>query len=124
MTRLNQYIVGVLVLAPILFIVTVMLCLYLASVEDQGLVTTPDPLWLKIAFGVAFPMQYFLPDNGFPGLDDRTNAHIDFMVMFINSALWGFLLVFLFRLVARFITVRITKKKEVKIPPINGLNAN
>src|SRR6516162_4275931 len=126
MTRRNQYIAGVLVLAPLWFIASFVLMLMLVDAEDPGLpigeIVThvdgheivsmdpnykgdhrgqfpPVPLWLKTANVIAMPVAYILPQDGFSGLSDHANGLVFFLAMFVSSVLWGFLIVFKFRLV-------------------------
>ena len=137
MARRDQYIAGALVFAPLWFILSSYLIMRLLAAEDPGLpigeIATyvngheivsfdpnykgehqgefpPVPLWLKVAVGVTFPMSYLWPENGFPSLSDNANGMLVLMMMVANSVLWGFILVFLFRLVARLFT---RKKCEV-----------
>jgi len=133
MIRRNQYLVGVLVFAPLWFIASLALMFRLLAAEDPGLpigeISThvngheivsfdpnykgmhqgefpPVPLWLKIAFGIACPTFYLLPENGFSSLSDHANGGLFFLMMIVNSILWGFILVFLFRFVARLFLTR------------------
>lgn len=128
MTRRKQYLVGVTVFAPLWFFVSLVLMMELIGAEDPGLrigeIIThvdgheivsydpnykgehqgefpPVPAWLKVANGVACPLFYVLPENGFGGLSDHANGLLCLFVMVANSIIWGFILVFLFRLVAR-----------------------
>jgi hypothetical protein len=128
MTPRSQYLAGILVFAPLWFIASWVLMMRLIAAEDPGLpigeIAThvdgheivsydpnykgehqgeflPVPVWLKIAYGVACPLFYVLPENGFHGLSDHANGMLVLMVMVANSIMWGFMLVFLFRLVRR-----------------------
>jgi hypothetical protein len=128
MTRRNQYIVGVGVITPLWFVASFMLAMRLLAAEDPGLpigeIATyvdgheivsmdpnykgehrgefpPVPLWLKTANVIAMPVVYVLPQDGFRGLSDHANGFMFLFGMFVSSVLWGFLIVFIFRLVAR-----------------------
>jgi Na+-driven multidrug efflux pump len=110
MTRRLQYFFGVLVITPVWFAVSFWLTLMMAGAEDTMPQDLPVPLWLKSAFSIFVPVYYLLPDS-FPGLSDRAGAHVFMLAMLIDSALSAFVLIFLFRLVARFFTA---KKREVE----------
>ena len=71
---------------------------------------TTVPLWLKIACAVAYPVRYLLPESGITGLSDRANGELGLLMMVVNSILWAFALVFLFRFLARLFSAR---KREV-----------
>jgi hypothetical protein len=81
--------------------------------EHQGELP-PEPLWPKIAFVVAYPMQYLLPEDGFVGLPEHANAQLSLFLMFVNSVLWAILMVFLFRRLAS----RIRRRRPV--PAVAG----
>jgi hypothetical protein len=134
MTRRNQYIVGVGVITPLWLVASFMLAMRLLAAEDPGLpigeIATyvdgheivsfdpnykgghqgefpPVPLWLKTANVIAMPVIYVLPEDGFRGLSDHANGFMFLFAMFVSSVLWGFLIVFISRLVAR--SFRVTK---------------
>jgi hypothetical protein len=129
MTRRNQYIAGVVVITPLWFVASFMLAMRLLAALDPGLpigeIATyvdgreivsfdpnykgkhqgefaPVPLWLKTANVIAMPVVYILPEDGFKGLSDHANGLLFFLGIFASSVLWGFLIVFSFRFVARF----------------------
>lgn len=87
-----------------------------------GVADTTDvrivPLWLKISWDIAlFPsnfIEYLIGLGGFDfsRLPDRVAASISFLVMFVNSGLWGFFLYLLFRRMARCFTVDGLRKSE------------
>jgi len=133
MTRPIQYLAGVLVFAPLWLIASFVLMLRLIAAEDPGLpigeIAThvdgheivsfdpnykgehrgefpPVPGWLKVAYGIAYPLSYVLPESGFHDLSDHANGMLYFLAMVANSILWGLILVFLFRFAARFSNVR------------------
>jgi hypothetical protein len=130
MTRRNQYIAGVVVITPLWFIASFILAMRLVAALDPGLpigeiATYVDgheivsfdpnykgkhqgefpsvPLWLKTANVIAMPVVYVLPEDGFKGLSDHANGLLFFLGIFVSSILWGFLIVFLFRFVARLL---------------------
>lgn len=136
MTRRKQYLAGVSLIAPLWFVLSFVLMMSLIDAEDPGLPIgeiaayvdgqeivsfdpnykgqhrgefPPVPLSLKVAFGVAYPMYYLLPTNGFPGLSDHAGAMLVLFMMAANSIVWGFVLVFLFRFVAR----RSRRRREI-----------
>jgi hypothetical protein len=131
--RKQQYLFGVLVFAPLWFIATFALMMKLLAAEDPGLPIgeiskyvdgheivsfdpnykgthqgefPPVPSWLKVAVGIAYPIFYVLPENGFSNLSDHANGTLFLLMMFLNSILWGFALVFLIRFIARLFPVR------------------
>ncbi len=77
----------------------------MAGAEDTMPQDLPVPLWLKAAFSIFVPVDYILPDS-FPGLSDQANSAIFMLAMLVNSALAAFLFIFIFRLVARFLTFK------------------
>jgi len=123
----HPYVTAALVLTPLWFVASFILMLRLVDAEDPGRVIgevvthvdgheihsfdpnykgehqgelPPEPLWPKIAFVVAYPMQYLLPEDGFVGLPEHANAQLSLFLMFVNSVLWAILMVFLFRRLA------------------------
>ena len=137
MTRRRQYLAGVSVFAPVWFIASLILMMELIGAEDPGLpigeIVThvdgheivsydpnykgehqgefpPVPVWLKVAFGIACPVFYVLPENGFRDLSDHANGLLCLLVIVTSSIMWGFILVFLCRFVARLFS---RKKYEV-----------
>jgi hypothetical protein len=80
--------------------------------EHQG-EFPPVPLWLKTANVIAMPVDYILPRDGIKGLSDNANGFLGLLGMFLSSVLWGFLIVFIFRLVARpFAVAKIRESHE------------
>jgi len=137
MTRRSQYLAGVSVFAPLWFVASFILMMRLITAEDPGLpigeIVThvdgheivsfdpnykgdhqgefpPVPVWLRVAYGIACPLFYILPENGFHFFSDHANGMMYLLVMVANSIMWGFILVFLFRFMARFFS---RKKYEV-----------
>jgi hypothetical protein len=104
------YLLGVSAIAPVWFAVTFYLCMMLISIADTTDMRTTVPLWLKIACAVAYPVRYLLPENGFTGLSDDASGRLFLLVMIVNSILWGFVIVFLFRFVAGLFSAR---KREI-----------
>jgi hypothetical protein len=111
MTRRVQYVAGVLVIAPVWFALSFFLSLALAGAEDNMDMSAPVPLWLRAACGVAFfPMRYLMSwDKPPPGFSDHAFAAYGMLGFLINGVFWGFLLVFLYRSVARYTAA---KKRE------------
>ena len=120
-------------ITPLWLVASFMLAMELVGAEDPGLpigeiVTHVDghetvsmdpnykgdhqgefprvPLWLKTANGVAMPVAYILPKDGFRGLSVHANGFMFLFAMFVSSIFWGFLIVFMFRLVARTFHVK------------------
>ncbi len=102
MTRRVQYFVGVTVIAPVWLGLSIWLTIMMAGAEDTMPLDLPVPLWLKLSFGVAVPVHYLLPDS--------LSLAWAMFAMLLNSILWGFVLVFFLRLVARKFGA---KKREV-----------
>jgi hypothetical protein len=104
MTRRNQYLAGVSMIALVWLLASIVLTLMLAGANDTMHPDVPAPVWLNVAFRVACPMNYLLsyllPLDGLSGL-------LFWPVMIINSVIWGFLIVFSFRLVARLLKMRV-----------------
>jgi hypothetical protein len=96
MNRRNQYLLGVFAIAPVWFAISICLCRMLARVADSTDMGTV-PLWLKAACAVAYPISFLLPEDGFANLSERANDVVGLCLMLANSILWGFVLVFLFR---------------------------
>jgi len=111
MTRREQYFVGVLVVAPLWFIASLMLGMKLLNAEDPGQVIgeivthvdgheihsfdpnykgkhqgelPPVPVWLKVANSIASPVLYLLPDS-FPGLSDGACLVVFLSAIFAKS---------------------------------------
>jgi hypothetical protein len=128
MNRREQYIVGVGMIIPLWLIASFILWMACVDAEDPGLpigeivthtdageFVSPDPnykgehqgefppvpLWLKAANLIAIPVDYLLPHDGFKALPEHANCDLFFLGMFASSVLWGFLIVFIFRVVAR-----------------------
>ena len=78
----------------------------LISIADTTDMRTTVPMWLKIACAVAYPLRYLLPEDGFTSLSEHANGRLCLLAMVLNSILWGFVLVFLFRFVARLLSAR------------------
>jgi hypothetical protein len=107
MIKLNKILIAgsfVTAITIIWFVISVYLTLLLAAANDTLGQGPPAPLWFTVLCTIAlFPLSLF-GDFQIPFVSDRTAAHIDFLLMFINSVLWGLLWYFLFRNVARFFT--------------------
>src|SRR5271167_3430779 len=128
MTRRNQYATGVAVIIPLRLVASFMLMMRLLGAEDPGLpigeIATyvdghemvsydpnykgkhqgefpPVPVWLKTANVIAMPVLYILPEDWFKGLPDSTCYLLHLLEFLISGVLWGSLIVFIFRLVAR-----------------------
>jgi hypothetical protein len=101
MNRRNQYLLGVFAVAPVWFAISICLCRMLDRVTVTSDMETTASWWLKLACGAAYPVRYLLPEDGFAGLSERANDELGLFLMLVNSILWGFLLVFLFRFGAR-----------------------
>jgi hypothetical protein len=96
MTRRFQYFAGLVWIVPTVWLLSLFLSLDLAGWDDSiGL--SPVPLWLRIADSVVFPMKCLVPDNPYFPKYDHIYGMICMLVMFINSVLWSFVLVYLFR---------------------------
>lgn len=109
MTRRFQYFAGLVWIAPAIWLLSFALTLDLAGWEDS-IGHSQVPLSLRVADSVVFPLQYLVPDNPFFPKYDHVYGEICMLVMFINSVLWGFVLVCLFRFVARLVK---SKKRVV-----------
>jgi hypothetical protein len=100
MTRRVQYLIGVSVIAPIWFIISIVLALMLTGAEDNMDMNATVPLGLQVACAVIlFPMGYLLDFGPPPGFSEKAFVATG---IFINALFWGFALVFLYRLIARF----------------------
>jgi hypothetical protein len=111
MTRRVHHLAGVLVIAPLWFTLSLILTLALAGAEDNTDMSAPVPLWLRAACSVVdFPLLD-LPVWGKPpmGVSDHAFAEYAMLASLINGVFWGLLMVFLYRLVGRFIKA---KKRE------------
>ena len=120
MTRRSQYIVGVSVITLVWFVLTIYLGSMSASIADTTDVRTSVPLWLKIASSVAlFPLDlimFLMSLTGIGGFNvpDRYYVPVGALFLFLvfaNSLLWGFALVFLFRFLVR---LGVVKKGKIK----------
>ena len=109
MTRRFQYFAGLVWITPAIWLLSLFLTLDLAGWEDT-IGPSPVPLWLRVADSVVFPMQYLMPDNPYFPKYDHVYGVICMLVMFINSVFWGFVLVYVFRFVARLVK---SKKRDV-----------
>jgi hypothetical protein len=109
MSRRNQYLLGVFAIAPVWFAISICLSRMLARVADTTDLETTVPLWLKTVCAVAYPVRYLLPEDGFAGLSERANDELGLLFMMVNSMLWGFALVFLFRFIAGSFSARKTE---------------
>jgi hypothetical protein len=103
MTRRFQYFAGFVWFMPAICLLSVILALDLAGWEDTP-TPSPVPLSLRVAYGIVFPIHYLFDLWGGwppPGLSDEACVILAVLVILVNGALWSFLLVFTFRLVAR-----------------------
>jgi hypothetical protein len=105
---------GVVAIAVVWFVASVVLILMLAGANDTMDMKATVPLWMKISSAIAlFPTNCFINLGQAPtGLSDRAAGALCFVLIFINSIFWGALWFFLFRRVARFLSI----KKIGKLP--------
>jgi hypothetical protein len=106
MTRRFQYFAGLVWIVPAIWLLSLYLTLDLAGWEE----TSQVPLSLRVAYNVVFPLQYLVPDNPFFPKYDHIYGEICMLALFINSVLWGFVLMYLLRLVAYLVK---PKKRDI-----------
>jgi hypothetical protein len=114
MRQAFRYVVGILVVVPILFVLSFILSLMWAGAMDSDMDTT-SPVHFRlvmVANAIAdFPMRYIQNwDAPSPGMSEQTCLAYCFVGMLINSVFWAFVLVFLLRLAAPLFR---TKRREV-----------
>jgi hypothetical protein len=93
-----------LAIATAWLIFSFVLTLMLAGAEDNDLdMNAPVPQTLKIVCAVVFfPMCYVDNWNQPPvGFSDRAFAILGLFEMFVNGLFWAFMIIFLYRLMAR-----------------------
>jgi hypothetical protein len=103
MSKGFQYFAGLAWFTPTVWLLSLFLSLDLAGWDDS---LAPAPLWLRVADDIVFPMRYLVPSNPYFPQYDHIFGEICILIMFINSIVWAFLLVLLYRLVARFVTTK------------------
>ena len=104
MTRRIQYVLGAAVVAPVWFLLSMFLMLWLAGAEDNPDMSAPDPRGLRIVCAVvSFPMRYLQRWDSAPaGLSEQTLVLHMKLGMLVNGVFWGLLLVFIGRLTRKF----------------------
>jgi hypothetical protein len=114
MTWRNHYFIGVLAIACAWFVLSMYLSFMLISIADTTDVKTIVPLWLKIVWAIVlFPLSCLdhVPIPFLSNLSDRVSGVLGMILIFINSVLWGFALMYFFRFVATLVGI---KKREGK----------
>jgi len=105
------------------FFLSIILALALAGVEDNPDMTAPVPWLLRTACAVVFfPMRNLQPWDRFDAnASDGSKVLFVGVGMLINSLFWGFLLVFLLRLVAALLFRRGSKDAVLKPERISSI---
>ena len=101
---MTKYVIGAGVIAAIWFCLSFVLSLMLAGAEDNPDMTATIPRPLKLACAIVFfPMRYLQQwDRRSTSVGEQGVVFSVLIGMLINALLWGFLIVFLYRLAARF----------------------
>ena len=107
-TTMTKYLIGAGVVAAIWFVLSFVLGLMLAGAEDNPDMAATTPRPLKLACAIAFfPMRYLQQwDRRSVGMGEHGMVFSVLLGMLINALLWGFLIVFLYRLAARLFAIK------------------
>jgi len=103
-----RYLIGAGVIAVGWFVLSFGLSLMLAGAEDNPDMTAMTPRPLKWACAIVFfPMRYLQQWDRRPGgVGEHAMVYSVLLGMVINALLWGCLMVFLYRLVTRFLSTK------------------